>query len=142
MGSISLDVVFRMIYTHRRGKKDHYIHRPNKLIPGKKEMFLFKILFILPGLRWKRMLLSNVDYLEEEIELRELIDYFVGKKKLTTEHKVYILKGHPRKERFKRFFSIIKDVFENSTYYDLKNQIDKQHEDILRDMDDNGCGKG
>ena len=91
----------------------------------------------MPGLYWKHKLLNNINHLED-LEIIVLLNYFVDKNQLQNEHKKHILEEKNRKKRIRRFFTVIKEIFDDSTYIDLKIQIENQGTDILYCLNERG----
>ena len=63
----------------------------------------------------KQLLLRNVEYLEDELDVLPVTTFFV-KKKITAEQEIYILKAGGRRARVRRFLSMILNEFDISTY--------------------------
>ena len=79
----------------------------------------------------KQLLLRNVEYLEDELDVLPVIDYFLCQKKITAEQEIYILKAGGRRARVRRFLSMILDEFDISTYDVLKASIPERNGYIL-----------
>ena len=82
-------------------------------------------------------MLNNINHLED-LEIIVLLNYFVDKNQLQNEHKEHILEEKNRKKRIRRFFTVIKEIFDDSTYIDLKIQIENQGTDILYSLNERG----
>ena len=85
---------------------------------------------------FKQILLNNAAYLEEELEIFHVLEFFVNLNKISPEERDRITSEKSRRTRVKLFLLQIITRFGSSTYHDFKLSLQDQNRHILQHLEE------
>ena len=91
---------------------------------------------------FKQILLNNAAYLEEELDIFHVLEFFVNHNKISPEERDRITSEKNRRTRVKLFLSEIITRFDSSTYHDFKLCLQDQNRHILQQLEECESSKG
>ena len=91
---------------------------------------------------FKRILLNNAAFLEEELELSPVLDFFVDLHKITPEERDRINSESSRRARVRLFMSEVIARCDSSTYHFFKLSLQDQNRQILLRLEKNESPNG